>query len=72
MPELSFLQSVRFVVDQHGKPAAVQMDIAVWEKLIAWLEEIEDRTVIRDALPRLRMGPYQSGALPWQEVRDSW
>ena len=31
MSTLKFLQSVRFVVDEKGQPAAVQIDIDAWE-----------------------------------------
>lgn len=72
MVELNFMRSVQYVVDKQGKPAAVQMDIATWEHLLDWIEEMEDRALIREALPRLRAGPYASGALPWRQVRDAW
>jgi hypothetical protein len=70
MVELGFMRSVQYVVDKQGKPAAVQMDIAAWEQLLNWIEEMEDRAMIREELPRLRAGPYASGGLPWRQVRD--
>ncbi len=72
MSELDVLKSVRFVVDQHGQPSAVQMDIGDWQSLLDWLEDIEDRAAVRALLSRLRIGPEQAGALPWAEVEAEW
>jgi len=62
------LASVEFIVDQDGKPRAAVLEIAAWEALIDWLEEMEDRAIVRAALPRLRMGPEKAGALCWKDV----
>ena len=35
------MQSVRFVVDEKGQPAAVQIDIDAWEGLLDWLEDVD-------------------------------
>ena len=72
MTTLEALQSVQFVVDKAGKPAAVQMTFEAWEKLLDWLENVEDRAVVRDMLPALRAGPKKSGALRWQDMRKDW
>ena len=65
-------KSVRFVVGQDGRPSAVQMDIETWESLLDWLEDTEDRTLIKQALPKLRGHPAQAGALRWDEVKSEW
>jgi hypothetical protein len=72
MGPLDMLQSVRFVVDQNGQPAAVQMDIAAWESLLEWLEDVEDREAVKALLPKLRAGPQKSGALRWGDIHTEW
>lgn len=72
MTTLEALQSVQFVVDKAGKPAAVQMTFEAWEGLLDWLENVEDRAIIRDMLPALRSGPKKSKALHWQDARKDW
>ena len=72
MGELRELRDVRYVVDQEGKRAAVQVSIEDWRALLSYLEDLEDRTLVRNALARLKQGPEQSQALPWQEARDEW
>ena len=66
------LASVEFIVGRDGKPRAAVLDMAAWEALIDWLEEIEDRAIVRAALPRLRMGPEKAGALRWEDVEAEW
>ncbi len=72
MNGLDILQSVQFVVDQQGRPAAVQISIADWESLLDWLEDVEDRALVREALPRLRQGPEKVGALRWEDIAAEW
>ena len=57
---------------RDGKPRAAVLDMAAWEALMAWLEEGEDRAIVRAALPRLRMGPEKAGALRWEDVEAEW
>ena len=72
MGALEMLQSVQFVVDQTGQPSAVQMSIKAWEALLDWLEDVEDRALVRTLVPRLRGGPQKAGALRWEDVRAEW
>ncbi len=72
MENLDLLKNVQFVVGQDGRPSAVQMDIASWEALLDWLEDIEDRELVRAMLPKLRAGPKASGALRWEDVAVEW
>lgn len=72
MSGLDILKSVQYVVNQKGKPAAVQIDIEVWESLLDWLEDLDDRALVKVVLPRLRMGPEKAGALLWDEVKAEW
>jgi hypothetical protein len=66
------LKSAQFVVGQDGKPLAVQLNIQVWEALLDWLAELEDRALIKAILPQLRKGPQASKALNWKEVSKEW
>ncbi len=70
MSVAELLQAVQFVVKSDGQPAAVQMDMATWEALLAWLEEGEDRQLVKDKLESLRIGPRASGAKKWDEVAE--
>jgi len=46
------------------------MDAEDWIDLMEWLEEAEDRQIIRANLERLRVGPEASGALLLEAVLD--
>jgi hypothetical protein len=70
MLNLEAFKSVQFVVGQDGRPSAVQMDIETWESLLDWLEDTEDRALIKQALPKLRSHPAQAGALRWDEMKS--
>jgi hypothetical protein len=59
-------------VGQDGKPRAAMLDMAAWEALIAWLEDMEDRATVQAALPRLRMGPEKAGLLRWEDLEAEW
>ena len=72
MINLEALKSVQFVVGQDGHPSAVQLDIEAWESLLNWLEETEDRVLVKQALPKLRSHPAQAGALRWDDVKSEW
>jgi hypothetical protein len=72
MLNLETFKSVQFVVDHDGRPSAVQMDIETWESLLDWLEDTEDRVLIKQALPKLRSHPAQASALRWNEVKHEW
>ena len=66
------LASVEFIVGRDGKPRAAVLDMAAWEALIDWLEDVEDRSIVQAALPRLRMGPEKAGMLRWEDVEAEW
>jgi hypothetical protein len=65
----SVLTSVQFIETPSGRRLAV-MDADDWGGLIEWLEEIEDRQIVRANLERLRAGPETSGAVPLELVLD--
>jgi hypothetical protein len=64
-----FIPAVQFVTAPNGQRLAV-LDADEWEAFIEWLEDIEDRQIIQNALARLRVGPEKSGALPLEQVLD--
>ncbi len=66
------LRSVQFVVGQDGQRTGVLLDMASWETLLDWLEDVEDRTLVKELLPRLRQGPEQAGALRWDQIEAEW
>lgn len=63
------LGSVQFVQAPTGRRLAV-MDADDWLGLVEWLEEVEDRQIIRANLARLRAGPESSGAVPLETILD--
>ena len=69
---LNTLKSIQYVYTREGKPAAVQIDIESWESFLDWLEDLDDRALIKDILPRLNMGLKKAGALRWDEVKAEW
>jgi len=65
----SVLSTVQFIEAPTGRRLAV-MDADDWIGLVEWLEEIEDRQVVRTNLARLRAGPEDSGAVPLETILD--
>ena len=72
MQDLALFKNVRYVVDREGRRAAVQLNIEDWGALLDYLESLEDRALVRSALARLRQGPEEAKALPWDQVRSQW
>jgi hypothetical protein len=60
------------VIDSDGNKAAVQVDINLWGELLSYLEDLEDRSLVKDKLARLRQGPEKSGGVNWQNASDEW
>ena len=60
---------IKYVVDQDGKKAAVQVEISLWTAL---LSHLEDRELVKQKLARLRKGPDESQAIPWQDAGQEW
>jgi len=72
MNATEMLMAVRFVVDPDGHPTAVQISIEAWNALLGWLEEADDRALVRELIPKLRAGPESSGTLNWEEIESIW
>ena len=66
------IASARYVVNAQGNKTDIVLPLAIWEKLLIWMENQEDRSLVREMLPRLKMGPEKAGALSWEEVADEW
>jgi hypothetical protein len=51
---LQALESVQFVIGRDGHQSGVFMDSTGWGALLDWLEDVEDRSLVRGIIPRLR------------------
>jgi hypothetical protein len=72
MLDFDTLKSVRYVVDQDGRRLAVQVDLATWSALLSYLEDLKDRTVLKDRLVRLKQGPAAVGTIAWDGAKGEW
>lgn len=68
-PLAHILTSVQFATTPEGKRVAI-LSADEWERLIEWLEDVEDRQIIQAALDHLRAGPEASGAIPLEVALD--
>ena len=66
------LSSARYLVNTQGSKTDVVLSLSVWEKVLTWLEDMDDRTIVQEWLPRLQAGPVSSGALRWDDVANEW
>ncbi|MCE7987690.1 MAG: hypothetical protein DYG89_41525 [Caldilinea sp. CFX5] len=64
--------AARYMVNASGDKTDVVLPLPVWEKLLEWLEDVEDRVLVQAWLPKLKQGPKASGALKWDDVADVW
>lgn len=71
-PVLDLAASVRFLVDPVGNRTDVVVSWETWDQLMAWLEEADDRAIVREWLPRLQVGPDTSEVLRWDDIADEW
>ena len=65
-------EQVQFTVDQNGKVTAVVVPPDLWQRIVAALEDADDRELVQALRTRLTEGPIISGALRWQDVADQW
>ncbi len=66
------LQSAQVVRGKSGQPEAVQLSLVAWGTLLEWIDDLEDRALVRQLLPRLKAGPAQGRALEWDQVASQW
>jgi hypothetical protein len=72
---IEVLQSAQFVVDAQGQRIAVQLSINAWAALLNWIEQQEDKAIVKAALPKLqslREHPDKPDWVDWATVKDSW
>ena len=48
MTVTEILKSIKFVIDQEGKPTAALLDMNAWEAFLSMLEDIGDVELIRE------------------------
>jgi len=65
-------QEVQFTVDQQGRVTAVVIEPSLWERIVAALEDAEDRALVQSLRDRLAQGPEAASALRWTDVADQW
>ena len=61
---------IQFVVDGRGRVTSVVLSPETWQRLVAQLEDAEDRALLSQLAPRLAGGP--AAALRWSEVEQEW
>lgn len=66
------LSSARYLVDTKGGKTDVVLSLSAWENLLTLLEDLDDRLIVKEWLPRLQAGPQASGALRWEDVSAEW
>lgn len=69
------LQSAQFLVDANGQRIAVQLSLTAWETLLNWIEDLEDKAIIKEALPKLQSLREHSDNpdwVDWSAVKDTW
>lgn len=65
-------EEIRFVVGPEGKPAAVLVDIATWERILDTLEDAEDIALVKETLVMLDAAGgdvEKAGFIPWEKVK---
>jgi len=71
MTGLEALQAVQYVTVKKKRFAMIEEDM--WEKLIEWLESMEDSQVIKQAYSELAVAGgsrERAGWLRWDDVRE--
>ena len=68
------LDTIQVLVDQEGRPKAVQVDLALWRKIVAALEDAEDVGLVRAALAELDAagGPDAAGWTNLDDLAATW
>ena len=61
-------QDVQYTVDTRGQVTAVVVEPALWQRILAALEDGEVRALVQQLQQRLSTGPHAAGALAWEEI----
>jgi hypothetical protein len=65
MTVTEILKSMKFVVDQEGKPTAALLDMEAWEAFLSMLEDVEDAELIRE---RTKNWQSKEGWTRWEDL----
>lgn len=71
-PLTEAVASARYVINASGDKTDVVLPLPIWEKLLEWLEDVEDRALLQTWLPKLKQGPKEAGAFAWADVAREW
>ena len=72
MLDYDSFKSVSYVIDQEGRKSAVQVDMHTWAALLQYLEDLEDRAIVKAKIASLKKGPELSGSISWEKARREW
>ena len=65
------MDEIKYVVGSEGKPTAVLIDIATWERILDALEDAEDIALVRETLDTLEAAGGdlgKAGFISWDQV----
>lgn len=66
------MDEIKYVVGSEGKPTAVLIDIATWERILDALEDAEDIALVRETLDTLEAAGgdlSKAGFISWDQAR---
>jgi hypothetical protein len=66
---------IHVLVDVDGKPTAVQVDWAAWQRIVAALEDAEDIGLAQAAVAELKLAggdPEKAGWLRLEDLEEMW
>ena len=63
-------KGIQFVVDGEGKVTSVVLTPEAWQRIVARMEDEEDRAMLAGLAPKLAIGPEH--ALRWADVEREW
>ncbi len=69
------LETIHFLVGADGRPDAVQVNLATWQRIMAALEDAEDVALARSALAELEAAggdPDKAGWLRLEDLEAAW
>ena len=65
------MDEIKYVVGSEGKPTAVLIDIATWERILDALEDAEDIALVRETLDILEAAGgdlSKAGFISWDQA----
>ena len=65
------LDAVRLVIESNGQAAAVQVDMRLWQQIVAALEDAEDIAFVRAALTELEIAGGDPDRAGWMRLEDA-